>query len=185
MMTPAELRGYYDSPVRRMDMNLSQIQELLNKLVEEGIASRVEVEGVKAPYYGLMEDVDRAKVLEEGGKIDFVGVRFFNPFDNLLWDRNRVKTLFHFSTKLETYAPKEARRYGYYTLPILYGDQFIGRLDPKMERRKNLLIVKAIWHEPWFKADEEFEDRFSETLDSFAKFNEADDVEIKEKTRTT
>jgi len=185
LMAPAELRGYYNSPMRRMKMDLSQIQEFLEKLVQEGIASRVEVKGVRTHYYGLMEDVDRAKALEEGGKFDFDGVRFFNPFDNLLWDRNRVKTLFHFSTKLETYAPKEARKYGYYTLPILYGDQFIGRLDPKMDRRKNVLIINATWYEPWFKTDEEFEDRFSETLDSFAKFNEADDVEIKEKTRTT
>jgi len=187
LMTPAELRGpqgYYKSPMRRMKMNLSQIQELLKKLVEEGIVSWVEVEGVKTPYYGLMEDVDRAKVLEEGGKFDFIGVRFFNLFDNLLWDRNRVKTLFDFSAELETYAPREARRYGYYTLPILYGDQFIGRLDPKMDRRKDLLIIKAILHEPWFKPDEEFEDRFSETLESFAKFNEADGIEIEDKPRT-
>ena len=91
-----------------------------------------------------------------------------------------MKTLFGFEAKLETYVPKERRRYGYFNLPILYGDRLVGRIVPKMDRKRRVLTLHSVWHEPWFEPDEAFENGFAKALDGFAKFNGADSIEMEE-----
>lgn len=70
--------------------------------------------------------------------------------------RTRVKALFGFEAKLETYVPKEKGRYVYFNLPILHGECLGGRVVPKMNRRRRVLRIHFVWHEPWFEPDEDF-----------------------------
>lgn len=67
-----------------------------------------------------------------------------SPFDRLLHDRRRTKEIFEFDYLLEMYKPASARRWGYYALPILYGDRLIGKLDAKADREQRVLRVAAI-----------------------------------------
>ena len=69
------------------------------------------------------------------------------PFDNLICDRKRTEQLFDFSYSIEIYLPKAKRRYGYYVLPILHGDRFIGRLDPKLDRKTKTLHIHSVYAE--------------------------------------
>ncbi len=71
-----------------------------------------------------------------------------SPFDNLICDRKRTAELFGFDFRVEIYTPQAKRRYGYYVLPILHGDQIIGRLDPELDRAEAQLNVKAVHAEP-------------------------------------
>jgi uncharacterized protein len=71
-----------------------------------------------------------------------------SPFDNLICDRARTELLFDFEFRIEIYVPKNKRKYGYYVLPILHGDQLIGRIDPLMNRKQQKLMVNAIYAEP-------------------------------------
>jgi uncharacterized protein YcaQ len=71
-----------------------------------------------------------------------------SPFDNLICDRARTQQLFDFDFKIEIYVPKEKRQYGYYVLPILHGDQLVGRIDPLMNRKANTLEVNNVYAEP-------------------------------------
>ncbi|MGH2739853.1 MAG: DNA glycosylase AlkZ-like family protein, partial [Actinomycetota bacterium] len=71
-----------------------------------------------------------------------------SPFDNLTINRARTERLFGFHYRMEIYVPKAKRRYGYYVLPILHGDRFIGRLDPAMDRERGRLIVNSVHAEP-------------------------------------
>ena len=67
-----------------------------------------------------------------------------SPFDRLIHDRARALQLFDFEYTLEMYKPAANRRWGYYALPILHGDQLIGKLDAVADRKASVLRVKAI-----------------------------------------
>jgi uncharacterized protein YcaQ len=71
-----------------------------------------------------------------------------SPFDNLICDRQRTEQLFDFNYRIEIYVPKTKRQYGFYVLPILHGDRFIGRIDPTMDRKTGRLHVNAVYAEP-------------------------------------
>ena len=87
-----------------------------------------------------------------------------SPFDRLLADRKRMTELFEFDYILEMYKPEAKRRWGYYALPILYGDRLVGKLDARADRKAGVLEVTAVHQdEPFSKAmtaavDREIED---------------------------
>lgn len=70
------------------------------------------------------------------------------PFDRLITDRDRLEELFSFSYRLEMYVAAARRKYGYYVLPILHGDRFVGRIDPRFDRASRVLTVNAVFAEP-------------------------------------
>jgi uncharacterized protein len=67
-----------------------------------------------------------------------------SPFDRLVWDRARTRDLFEYEYQLEMYKPAASRRWGYFALPILYGDRLVGKLDAKADRPHGVLVVNAI-----------------------------------------
>jgi len=67
-----------------------------------------------------------------------------SPFDRLLADRKRLSELFEFDYILEMYKPAAARMWGYYALPILYGDRLVGKLDARADRKDGVLRVAAV-----------------------------------------
>jgi len=71
-----------------------------------------------------------------------------SPFDNLICDRKRTARLFDFTYQSEIYTPKDKRRFGYYVMPILSGDQLIGRIDPTFDRGRKRLLINAVHAEP-------------------------------------
>jgi uncharacterized protein YcaQ len=101
-------------------------------------------------------------------------VTFLSPLD-IVSARGRAKKLFDFEYKWEVYTPAHQRRWGYYVLPILYGDDLVARLDPKLDRKTMTLEIKGFWHEedsPVNDAD------FASALVRFAKFVQAKRVEV-------
>jgi uncharacterized protein len=80
-------------------------------------------------------------------------VRFLSPFDPLIRDRKRALRLFGFDYTIEVFVPERKRRYGYYVLPILDGECFVGRADLKAHRAERRIEVKGLWPEPGLKLD--------------------------------
>lgn len=72
---------------------------------------------------------------------------FLSPFDNLICDRQRTEQLFNFFYRIEIYVPKEKRQYGYYVLPILHGERFIGRMDSQLNRKTGVYQIQALYPE--------------------------------------
>jgi uncharacterized protein YcaQ len=78
------------------------------------------------------------------------GVAFIAPLDPLVWDRDFLHALYGFEYRWEVYVPERKRRWGYYVLPILWGDRFVGRIEPRIERRDDAVRVVNLYWEPGF-----------------------------------
>jgi uncharacterized protein YcaQ len=97
------------------------------------------VEGVRGQWRVDPELLDQ--LLDQ----PFVGrAALLSPFDRLLHDRKRMAEIFEFDYALEMYKPESSRRWGYYALPILYGDRLVGKLDARADRKAGVLAVAAI-----------------------------------------
>jgi uncharacterized protein YcaQ len=81
-----------------------------------------------------------------------VRAALLSPFDRLVHDRARTTELFEFDSQLEMYKPAEKRRWGYYALPVLYGDRLVGKLDATADRKAGLLVVNAVHQDVPFTA---------------------------------
>lgn len=103
--------------------------------------------------------------------------RLLSPFDNLVCDRARTELLFDFRFRIEIYVPKAKREYGYYVLPILHGDQLIGRIDPLMDRKAKRLRINAVYAEPHAGADPEAAPAIAQTIEELAVFLGARQIE--------
>ena len=105
-------------------------------------------------------------------------VTFLAPLE-IVSARGRAKQLFGFEYIWEVYKPVEQRRWGYYTLPILYEDNLAARIDLKLERKTGTLQVKGFWLEDEASAaDAEFADAFGKGLARFARFVRASEVDV-------
>jgi uncharacterized protein YcaQ len=131
------------------------IKEMLERWIGQGYAAQIKVEGKNDKYLVLGEDVRLLKVLDAGkipkawnpiGPSTLDEVSFIAPLD-IVSARGRAKKVFDFEYLWEVYKPLEQRRWGYYTLPILYGDDLVARLDPKLDRTTMTLQIKGFWYE--------------------------------------
>lgn len=103
-------------------------------------------------------------------------VRLLSPFDNVIIQRQRGREIFSFDYQIECYVPQPKRKYGYFCLPILYRDRFVGRIDCKAHRTKKHLEIKSIHME--CGVDEKFVGVFCQEVLSFATFNGCDQIII-------
>ncbi|MDP9483263.1 MAG: winged helix DNA-binding domain-containing protein, partial [Chloroflexota bacterium] len=99
-------------------------------------------------------------------------VAFLAPLDPYVWDREFLRTLHAFDYIWEVYVPERKRRWGYYVLPILFGDRLVGRIEPRLERKSGTLRVLGLWWETGFdplKAPG-FVAAFEEALEAHRRF---------------
>jgi uncharacterized protein len=106
-------------------------------------------------------------------------VAFLPPFDPLVWDRALLGSLFRFDYVWELFHPPARRRYGWYTLPILFRDRFVGRIEPRIDRAGDRVEVIGLWWEQGFdpKRVEGFVDAMRDSLDAYVRFAGVDSAE--------
>jgi uncharacterized protein YcaQ len=102
-----------------------------------------------------MAILDRAEAelaadLDAGGQPP--GAAFLAPLDPFVWDRDLLRSLYDFDYVWEVYVPEKKRRWGYYVLPILFGDRLVGRIEPRIDRKSGALRVLGLWWESGFEA---------------------------------
>ena len=127
--------------------------------------------------------------LEEAGKICPVIVEviagdadlkprmsFIAPLDPMMWDKALIQALFDFQYSWEIYTPAVKRKYGYYTLPIVYGDRFVGRIDSTADRKNSILHVKGLWWEEGVRETKKMNEALEKAVKRFAKFNDAEEI---------
>jgi hypothetical protein len=155
-------------------------ERVLARLEREGLIERVRIleDGSEWPgtRYIHSQDLPLLDRLEAGEWEP--RTTLLSPFDNLIINRARTERLFGFHYRMEIYVPKEKRRYGYYVLPILQGDRFIGRLDPVMDRKRGRLVVHSVHAAPGAPRDLGTAGAVAEAIESLAAFLGASGVEF-------
>ena len=149
----------------------------LASLERAGTIVQVEIQDQRehwpGPWYVHAEDLlllDRI----EGGEWQ-PRTTLLSPFDNLIRDRDRTRLLFGFDYTIEIYTPAAKRKFGYYVLPVLHGDQLIGRIDPAVDRKQRRLTLRAI-HVEQEQASRSSGDAVAGAIAELARFAGADAV---------
>ncbi|MDQ3893335.1 MAG: winged helix DNA-binding domain-containing protein [Actinomycetota bacterium] len=120
---------------------------LREELVEDGELVPVTIEGVRGKRLVLREEVELLKAPPKPPR----SVAFLPPFDPLVWDRGLLASLFGFDYVWELFLPPAKRRWGWYVLPIVFGDRFVGRIEPRIDRSEDRVRVLDVWWEEAFE----------------------------------
>jgi uncharacterized protein len=149
--------------------------ELRDELVEEGELVPVQVEGVRGKRFVLRED---ARLLADPPEPPH-SVAFLAPLDPLDWDTSFLRSLFDFVYVWEVYVPKGKRRWGYYVLPILFGDRLVGRIEPRIDRAGGRVRILGLWWEEGFapRRADGFVDAMHAALHAYLRFADATKLE--------
>jgi hypothetical protein len=169
------------------EVSLQEASRRLSTMYEANVIAPVQIEGSKERWMVLSQDLPLLETLEAGsipsawtplGPSTQDEVMFLAPLE-IVSARRRARQVFGFEYIWEVYKPVEQRRWGYYVLPILYGDNLVARLDPKLDRKTMTLQINGFWPEDHAPVDDPaFADALGKGLARFAKFVEAKKVDI-------
>ncbi|HEX9738809.1 MAG TPA: crosslink repair DNA glycosylase YcaQ family protein [Candidatus Limnocylindria bacterium] len=142
------------------------------KLVEDGTLIPVQVEGFREVRHVLAAEWPLLEATASPDPRTRPAVAFVAPLDPLMWDRRLVRGMFGFEYLWEVYVPAAKRRWGYYVLPILFGDRLVGRIEPRYERATRTLRIAGVWFEDGFSPMEEphFVPALAEGLSAYRSF---------------
>jgi uncharacterized protein len=147
----------------------------IKDLIESGKAVRVEIEGdERRPTYALASALDEAETLPPCRAVHII-----SPFDSLMLWRDRVERLFGFDYKIECYTPAAKRIYGYFSLPILWGERIVGRVDCKADRKPRKLLLRHLHIEEAARDSlDGLWEPLAARLHEFAAFNACDEIVV-------
>ena len=155
-----------------INLNADKRKKILNDLTISGKVNSVLVEGIKQAFYYRCEDEPLMRAVMEG-KVDLKPrMAFLAPLDPLMWDKDLVFAIWDFRYSWEIYTPAVKRKYGYYTLPILYGERFVGRIEAIPDRNEHILHVKGLWWEEGVRQTKKLIADLDKTLMTFCRFND-------------
>ena len=155
--------------------------ELLAELVEAGRLVPVVIDGIRGDRFVLAEELGLLAGTAHGRRSDGApGVAFLAPLDPFVWDRQFLRSLYDFDYVWEVYVPAARRRWGYYVLPVLFGDRLAGRIEPRIDRRTGKLNVVGMWWENGFDplAADGFVDALVTALEAHARFTGASRIAL-------
>jgi uncharacterized protein len=147
--------------------------------LDDGVLIEVNVEGWRGPRWALasdreaLETVDRGRVPRAWRPLETTTdaeATFLSPLDPVS-ARGRAKPLFGFDYKWEVYTPEPQRKFGYYALPVLWGDRLVARFDARFDRPSATLRILGMWLEDAASAlDDDFIDAFVAGLERLGRF---------------
>ena len=165
-----------------------QVKQILEAVMADGDLIEVQVEGWKAVHYALGSDAKVLRDLSAGRlpkawtpleKTTMEEVVFLAPLDPVS-ARGRAKVLFGFDYIWEVYKPEHQRKFGYYTLPILWGDQLVARFDSRLDRTTDTFVILGLWLENKILGkDEAFAEALARGFARFVTFLGASQLDAK------
>lgn len=149
------------------------VKKAISAMLKDGELEELRVDGLKDTFYTTTDKLEQLNTLRSQKKIHIL-----SPFDNAIIQRRRLINLFDFDYTIECYVPEPKRVYGYFVLPVLYGDTFACRIDAKADAATQTFILRNLWIEDGFKMTEAFLKAFAKAIKQFAAFNRCDTIKI-------
>ena len=181
------LNGLGSTYVYGHKANAAELADWRDRWLTDGSLIEVKVEGWRATQVALgadaklLADLEVGRVPAEWAPLETTTdqeVTFLSPLDPVS-ARGRAKPLFGFDYVWEVYKPAEKRSFGYYTMPILWGDRLVGRFDPKLDRTTGTLVILGLWLEDEVLAkDEAFADALAAGMKRFVRLVEAKRLDV-------
>jgi uncharacterized protein YcaQ len=150
------------------------INKGLKRMLKDGELIEVKLEGDSKTHFVTTENQLRSTNKSKTEN----SIQLLSPFDNAIIQRKRTQRFFDFDYIIECYVPEPKRKFGYFCLPVLYGDKFVARFDPKADRAEKTFYIKQMHFEKGFKPDEKFNKEFASKLKAYASFTGCDKVVI-------
>jgi uncharacterized protein len=156
----------------------SDLAAVLAELEAEAQIVRVQIADDATQWSGLwyMRADDLPLVQALAGDAWQPRTTLLSPFDNLICDRARTEELWGFAYRTEIYVPKAQRQYGYYVLPVLHGEQLVGRIDPQFDRKARRLQINRVFMEPQVGLNDEIMQALFVAINDLGRFLGAREV---------
>jgi uncharacterized protein YcaQ len=185
IVSPRSWKNWFAGTVERT-VSWAEATARLERLQREGkIVPVILQDAFKMQHFLLAEDLPLLETLQAGGIPEA-----WRPLENSTSDemvflapleivsaRGRAQTLFDFEYIWEVYKPQEKRRWGYYTLPILYQDTLVARTDLRLERQTKTLVVKGFWLEKQVELSDAFLQALARAFQRFKRFLGAEQLD--------
>ena len=155
-----------------ISMTTEQRTAAFARLEKSGSIVPLQVEGIRFPMYLLSEDLPLLESVTAGQADTKARLEFLAPLDPMLWDRKLIEAVWDYQYSWEIYTPAVKRKYGYYVLPIVYGDRFVGRIEPKADRKTNTLTVQNVWLEPGVRKTKPLSGKIDKAAQRLARLND-------------
>ena len=154
-----------------INMTTEQRNAAFDRLEKSGVIAPVQVEGIRFPLYMLTDDLPLLESVTAGQASLKPRLEFLAPLDPMLWDRKLIEAVWGYQYSWEIYTPVVKRKFGYYVLPMLWGDRLIGRIEPKADRKAKTLTVQNVWLEPGIRRTKKLSGQIDRAVQRLAKFN--------------
>jgi hypothetical protein len=166
----------------RMMGRKRESQQVAQTLLDEGVFIEIQAQLADGNVHPLLVHRDNLPALQQAadGAIQPRRTTFINFFDNLFWEYGRDALFWNYRHMLEAYVPAAKRQWGYFCLDILHKDRFVGRFDPKVDRKKGILMLKALFLEPTVALDNELIADVAATMRDFMAFHHATELVIEQ-----
>ena len=151
---------------------------VLVRLVERGELTAVAVEGVPNRTFFIRTDDLPTLEAVRTRRPPKARAAFVAALDNLVWDRNILRWIYDFDYVWEVYKPAAKRKYGYYVLPVIYGDRFVARVDPAYDRKQRTLILNNWWWEEDVQLNDALFKALVTCLQDFMRYLNAERVRL-------
>ena len=155
-----------------IEMTANQRDEAFEKLESDDVIRKTAVEGIRSPLYFLTEDLPLAEAVLADAVDRKPRLEFLAPLDPMLWDRKLIEAVWDYRYSWEIYTPAQKRKFGYYVLPMVYGEKMAGRIEAAADRKAETLVIKNIWYEPGIRQTKKLNAAVDAAIRRLAKFND-------------
>ncbi|MEM7659834.1 MAG: crosslink repair DNA glycosylase YcaQ family protein [Bacteroidota bacterium] len=149
------------------------VRKELKEMEEEGLIQEIRIAESDQSVWVWTEHLEQLPIRKKQA-----WVHLLSPFDNVVIQRDRLSFLFGFDYLIECYVPRPKRQFGYFSLPILFGEEMVGRTDLKADRKKRILLVQHLWLESPSAKDDSFIYQLSKKLWEMARVHDCDSIQV-------